>query len=730
MIMGATYVKLVPEDRCLLQDIKKKLCELETGQFSGELLVDGAPVSESNPLPVETPPSSGGLTDVELRATPVPISGTISVTGVATSALQGTGNTSLANIDSKTPSLVSGRQPVDGSGVTQPVSAVSLPLPTGASTSVLQGTGNTSLSSIDTKTPALVTGRVPVDGSGVIQPISGVVTANAGTNLNTSALALETGGNLTTIATNRLVSAINTNSTITALGIGGVFTGTAEDVTQFNVLSVSVFSDFASAIDGLSIQQSTNGTNWDIIDVYTTPANTGKVFSIPIDAKFVRIVYTNGGTAQGVFRLQTIYNKSGIKDSSVRPQDARSNDNDMSENLAYQMSYDPLNNVWNRVQTQDLYITGQAGQITVGQNILLAVGGTGVTDTISYRSIAFQIIPTGSVISGVVTFEASNDPTFATANTVSLWVYDDNNQTANPVTSITPATGVTRSLSGPLKYRYARARISTVIAGGGSLQAITTLRQMTYQPHVYTVTQASASTLNVTAALASITSSVVPGVAATNLGKAEDAPHVSGDTGVAIWGVRQDSQTVTNSANGDYSIISVDQYGNSLVRTYGTIRKTYSVSFTFTPAVTATDSVEITGSSASIQITKIIIGGIATAAAALQASLIRRSTLDTGGTSTNQTIVNHETGDGASTATIKLYSVNPSALGTTIGSIRSVRIPLGTATDPRTPITYTFGSDSKPFILAGATQTLCLNFAGGAISAGASIDFTIEYTEI
>lgn len=38
---------------------------------------------------------------------------------------------------------------------TQPVSAASLPLPTGASTAANQGTGNTSLASIDTKTPAL-----------------------------------------------------------------------------------------------------------------------------------------------------------------------------------------------------------------------------------------------------------------------------------------------------------------------------------------------------------------------------------------------------------------------------------------------------------------------------------------------------------------------------------------------------------------------------------------------
>lgn len=40
---------------------------------------------------------------------------------------------------------------VDGSSVTQPISATSLPLPSGASTSALQTTGNTTLSSINTK---------------------------------------------------------------------------------------------------------------------------------------------------------------------------------------------------------------------------------------------------------------------------------------------------------------------------------------------------------------------------------------------------------------------------------------------------------------------------------------------------------------------------------------------------------------------------------------------------
>lgn len=52
--------------------------------------------------------------------------------------------------------------PVDGSAVTQPVSAASLPLPTGAATSANQSTANTSLSSIDGKITEVNTGNVTI----------------------------------------------------------------------------------------------------------------------------------------------------------------------------------------------------------------------------------------------------------------------------------------------------------------------------------------------------------------------------------------------------------------------------------------------------------------------------------------------------------------------------------------------------------------------------------------
>lgn len=189
--------------------------EADTSAMSGsdrlQVFVDdataGTSVNVSNTVAV-----TGPLTDIELRATAVPISGSVTATGPLT-------DTQLR-----------------ASAV--PVSAASLPLPTGGATSALQTTGNTSLNNLDvdlgaqadavattdTGTFSLIAlvkrglqnwttllGRIPsltvtstrllVDGSGVTQPVSGTITANAGTNLNTSALALETGGNLASINT-------------------------------------------------------------------------------------------------------------------------------------------------------------------------------------------------------------------------------------------------------------------------------------------------------------------------------------------------------------------------------------------------------------------------------------------------------------------------------------------------------------------------------------------------
>ena len=58
---------------------------------------------------------------------------------------------------------------------------------------------------------------------------------------------------------------------------------------------------------------------------------------------------------------------------------------------------------------------------------------------------------------------------------------------------------------------------------------------------------------------------IVPGTAATNLGKAEDAAHASGDTGVAMLAVRQDTRAVSGGTTGDYSVLGLNAQGDLYV---------------------------------------------------------------------------------------------------------------------------------------------------------------------
>lgn len=142
----------------------------------------------------------------------------------------------------------SGDLRVDGSAVTQPVSAASLPLPAGAATAAKQDTGNTSLASlagtidtnlavrvdlasigglataiaVNTGAPGADVLRVVISGKGTALSANSnpvviasdqaavPVTANAGTNLNTSALNLEATQALVKAKTDNLDVALST----------------------------------------------------------------------------------------------------------------------------------------------------------------------------------------------------------------------------------------------------------------------------------------------------------------------------------------------------------------------------------------------------------------------------------------------------------------------------------------------------------------------------------------
>jgi hypothetical protein len=66
--------------------------------------------------------------------------------------------------------------------------------------------------------------------------------------------------------------------------------------------------------------------------------------------------------------------------------------------------------------------------------------------------------------------------------------------------------------------------------------------------------------------IGTITTSITPGSAAANLGKAEDAVHGSGDVGVAVWSVRRDTAATGTSGDGDYASLNTDSTGHLWTR--------------------------------------------------------------------------------------------------------------------------------------------------------------------
>lgn len=105
---------------------------------------------------------------------------------------------------------------------------------------------------------------------------------------------------------------IGNSSTATLTG-DAVFTGTAEIVSDHAGISVFAYSDVASAANGLSMQSSSDGTNWDSQLNVSVAAATREIHTLAVVSKYFRIVYTNGSAAQSEFRLQVIYTSSDGK---------------------------------------------------------------------------------------------------------------------------------------------------------------------------------------------------------------------------------------------------------------------------------------------------------------------------------------------------------------------------------------------------------------------------------
>lgn len=233
-----------------------------------------------------------------------------------------------------------GAAKVDGSAVTQPVSAASLPLPTGAATAAKQpalGTAGTASTDVIT---------VQGIASGVAQPVSGTVTANIGTAGTLALDATLTGGTQQTKLTDGTNVANVLKSDGTAAGqnsqlvAGGHLTvpfttttvqavGTT-DAANFSWVAVHITSQGTSST--VTFQSSNDNVNW--VSSGLTPSGTfvnsstttGVWYGAPVGRYFrLNVTGISAGTTAGTIeffanpRLSQVIQASQLGTWTVQP---------------------------------------------------------------------------------------------------------------------------------------------------------------------------------------------------------------------------------------------------------------------------------------------------------------------------------------------------------------------------------------------------------------------------
>ena len=131
------------------------------------------------------------------------------------------------------------------------------------------------------------------------------------------ALQADAVGRLRIVGPDDLVS--TNNSTTTPLGVSGNFTGTGDDCLGYASVSVIVDSSHDSAADGMTFEWSADNTNWDYTHTFEyTAANGGRIFQLGVTARYFRVNFTNGGTGQTTFRVQTILHREAVHETIHR----------------------------------------------------------------------------------------------------------------------------------------------------------------------------------------------------------------------------------------------------------------------------------------------------------------------------------------------------------------------------------------------------------------------------
>lgn len=263
------------------------------------------------------------------------------------------------------------------------------------------------------------------------------------------------------------------NASTTPLAGGATFTGAWEDVQGYGFMVVSAYADKDSASGGWQTQWSSDGSNTDASDTYeliNTPR--GRSLSQPVRGRYFRVVYTNGATAQGTFRLATLFRQNGSMTNTH-----------------------PLN--WSAEDTSEALLTRS---VIVGHT---TAGGGGYVNVKVNPSGALTVDVTGTVTANLGTIDGvATETTLSTLNTkvpsqgqaamaASVPVVIANNQTAVPISaaSLPLPTGAATSAKQPALGTAGTASTDVItVQGIASMTALKVDGSAVTQPVSGTVT--------------------------------------------------------------------------------------------------------------------------------------------------------------------------------------------------------------------------------------------------
>ena len=290
----------------------------------------------------------------------------------------------------------------------------------------------------------------------------------------------------------------------------------------------------------------------------------------------------------------------------------------------------------------------------------------------------------------------------------------------------TPALGQANMVnSSPVVIATNQSPVAVSLPAGASTSALQTAGNNLLAT-IYSLQQTTASYMT------SLGQKLMAGSTPVTIASDQSAIPVTGTfwqatqpVSVATLPLPAGAATSALQGTGNTSLGSIDtklpsQYNSGVPVTVlvDTTTHTYSAAYVFSAATTPTDIFTINGSaSKTIVIRHISVTGVQTTASDVLFNIIRRSTANTGGTSTTVTSTPVSSAFPAASAVVKAYTANPT-LGTLVGLIQSDYVFLPDAASNKGGDALGFhGFEGSPIaILNGTAEQLSINMNSVTVS--------------